>query len=367
MTAAPPSFEHRPSATPNRRGSAGRLIVIALGVLVVGAVVAAVGWFSLVQQPANERLQEVEGQLQKMRVGSRVSNELDNRYADSDGNMIADPPADAAKQQDPPTLYFSYVTAGDATDFQIAFKDLMAAISSATGKPVEYVAFDSLTDQLRALRDGKLHVTAFNTGGVPIAVNAAGFVPVSLLAGSDNNGFYKMQIIAPADTDLKQAADLKSRELLLTDPGSNSGYKAPVVLLGDLGLQPGRDYEPRFSGSQDASIEQIAAKKYPAGAVASDVLKRAIGEGKVQPDTFKVIYESSDFPSAAIGYAYDLKPELAQKVRKCLTEFQWQGTSVGNFFASAGQNHFVPADYKKDWELVRRIDSEIGYAHRLPE
>jgi len=97
------------------------------------------------------------------------------------------------------------------------------------------------------------------------------------------------------------------------------------------------------------------------------VLKRSVGAGLIKESDFRVIHESADFPSAAFGYAHQLKPELAAKLRESLNSFDWTGTSVATYFSNAGQSRFAAADYKVDWEQVRRIDDGIGYAHRLPE
>lgn len=351
-----------------RRGSAASLTLIVIALLIIGAVVGVVAWMSFIRNPSQEYLQQSDEQLIKLTgLGQPVSNSMSDRYTDANGDLIADPPADAAKLIDPPTLYFSYVPVDDSTDFKTAFGDLMKYITRETGKPCEYVEFESVEAQLKAMRDGKLHVAGLNTGGVPMAVNAAGFVPVSLLAGDETQGYYKMQIIARADSSIKSLSDLKGKELALTDASSNSGYKAPLVLLQDHGLRPGRDYTLRYTGGQDNSIAAIASKEYEVAAVASDVLKREIGAGRIKAEDFRVVHESGQFPSAALGYAYNLKPELAAKLRECLTKFDWKDSSMATYFANAGQTHFAPADYKKDWELVRRIDNEIGYAHKLPE
>jgi len=352
-----------------RRGGVRSLLLVTIALIVVAGVVSALAWVSLVRNPSQEFIKQTDDELIKLTgLGVPVTNKMDDRYVDADGDLIADAPKDAAKQVDPPTLFFSYVTAEDSAPFKEAFKDFMAYVSKQTGKPVQYVEFESTEAQLKALRDGKLHLTAFNTGGVPIAVNAAGFVPVSLLAGDDNKGFYKMQIIVPADSAMKRVQDIKASELTLTDASSNSGYKAPLVALKeDFNLLPGRDYGILYSGGQDASIDGIAKKTYKAAAVASDVLKRSTGAGLIKESDYRVIHESSDFPSAAFGYAHNLSPGLAAILRDCLTKFDWKGTSVATYFSNAGQTHFAVADYKKDWEPVRRIDNGIGYAHRIPE
>lgn len=346
----------------------GHTLVVLLAAVLVSAVVAGAAWFSLVKRPTEQSQREQNEVFARLTLGSeKVANQLDPRFTDTNGDLVADPPADPARCIDPPTLYFSYVSVDDAAPFKEAFKDLMAHLSRQTGRPVEYAEFSGTLEQLRALRDGALHVTGFNTGGVPIAVNAAGFVPVSLLAGPNDNGFYRMQIIVRAGSPIQQVQDLKGRELTLTEASSNSGYKAPLVLLRDFGLVPGRDYGIRYSLGQEASIDGIADGTYEAAAVASDVLRRAVGAGRISASQYRVIHESSDFPSAALGYAHNLTPELAAKVRQALLTFDWANTSLAAFFTNAGQSRFVPADYRKDWELVRRIDNEIGYAHRIPD
>src|SRR5215210_3183131 len=122
------------------------------------------------------------------------------------------------------------------------------------------------------MRDGKLHVTGVNMGNVPLAVNAAGFVPVAKLAG-DSGAAYQMEIIVPASSAIKGPEQLVGHELALTEAGSNSGFKAPLVLLqSHYSLAPGRDFGIRYSGGHEASIEGIATKHFEAAAVANDVL-----------------------------------------------------------------------------------------------
>jgi phosphonate transport system substrate-binding protein len=64
---------------------------------------------------------------------------------------------------------------------------------------------------------------------------------------------------------------------------------------------------------------------------------------------------------------YNLKPELAAKVREAILTFQFKGTSLEKEFASSKQDRFIPVDYKSDWQLIRRIDNEIGRQHKINE
>ncbi len=100
-------------------------------------------------------------------------------------------------------------------------------------------------------------------------------------------------------------------------------------------------------------------------AVANDVLKREVAAGTIKPAQFRSIYKSENFPTAAIGYAYNLKPELAAKIRAAILDFDWKGTGLEKEFGASNQTRFVPVDYKNDWALVRRVDDSIGFPYQI--
>ena len=298
-------------------------------------------------------------------------NTLESRFTDANDDLVADAPTDPSKQIDPPALTFNYLITDDDEGFPAAFKELMAAVSKATGKPVSYVRFDSVDEKLRALRDGKLAFCGLNTGSVPRGVCTAGFVPVCEAADAAGESGNHMLVIAPAGSPLSSLADLRAtgstlHELTLTEPNSNSGYKLPLVVMRENGMVPPSDYLIRYSQGQVQSIDGIKSKQYEAAAVASDVLTRQEAAGKIAPSDYKVLYTSDQtFPGAALGMAYNLKPALAEQIRSTLLSFDWQGTGLAKLFAPKVK--FVPANYKKDFEYVRRIDDSIGYAYVLPD
>jgi len=171
-----------------------------------------------------------------------------------------------------------------------------------------------------------------------------------------------MKIIVPANSTIQDPAGLKGVEVAFTTAGSNSGCKAPMeVLLRQFKLVPGADYHIVYSRGHEQSIKGIAQGQYQAAAVASDLLEQAIAAGAIKETDFRTIYTSEQFPALAIGYVYNLKPELAQKVRAAILAFNPQGTSAADRLAE-GVTGFAPVSYKDDWALVRRIDESFGHA-----
>ncbi|MBC7784055.1 MAG: PhnD/SsuA/transferrin family substrate-binding protein [Burkholderiales bacterium] len=296
-----------------------------------------------------------------------AANKLADRFADANGDLIADAPADLAKQMDPPVLKFSYIPSDDQDKFRAAFKELMEAISVATGKPVEYVEYPSADDELIAMSRGDLTIAGFNTGSVPIAVCATGFVPLVMMADAQGRADYKMEVLTAAKSPVKQLTDVKSREFTFTEPTSNSGYKAALVALRDVGLIPGKEFQARYSQGHRQSLEGLRSGTYETISIANDVLKRAEVGGDLTQSDYRSIYTSDkSFPTAAIGCRHDLKPELLNKIRETMIKFNWTGTGMEKTFGREGRSKFITADYAKDWEYVRQIDNSIGYEYKLP-
>jgi phosphonate transport system substrate-binding protein len=345
-------------SSPNKGIKPLHLLALVVVVVAATAGITTALWFYHFQVPD----QPDSGHNLAM-TGFRLakSHKLDAKFTDADANLVADPPTDPSQFVDPPTLRFAFIEEEDVEKQKKAWQPFMEYLSKATGKPVEYQMLVGETDMLKAMRDGKLDVAGFNTGSVPSAVNLCGFTPVCAVPTAQGSALTRTEIIVAPDSPLKSAADLKGHELTLTEPNSNSGYKAPLVLLhSDFGLVPLTDISLRFSGSHEASIEGIASRTYEAAAVAEDMLSRESAAGKIKSDQYRVIYSSEPFPTAGLGYVYNLKPELAAKIKDALLSFDWKGTPLEDIFNGAQQTKFVPVDYKNDWPLIRRIDDQMG-------
>jgi phosphonate transport system substrate-binding protein len=120
---------------------------------------------------------------------------MDPRFKDANGDMVADAPTDAKQWIDPATLVFAYTPVEDPAVYAPVWAPFLDHLSKVTGKKVQFFPVQSNAAQLEAMRAGRLHVSGFNTGSNPIAVNCAGFVPFSMMASKDNRFGYEMEFI----------------------------------------------------------------------------------------------------------------------------------------------------------------------------
>ena len=282
---------------------------------------------------------------------------LDTVYQDQDGDLLADPPDNPQLCVSQAELTISFIASGDSANRAEVWQPVLDALKMSTGISAKFLRIENSKDQLAALRNGTLHVTAFSSGAVPTAVNSCGFTPFCTFGREDGSSGYYMQFIVRADSDVKDLADLRQRKIVFTRPRSNSGYKAAMVLLMQKHkMLPERDYLWSFSYGHAESIQAVAAGEADAAPVASDVFDREVANDRVQGEDFRVVYESEKFPPVAFGYGYNLTPELREGIRAALLGLDWSGTPLEKEFGGDDSTKFVALTYKDDWANIRRVD-----------
>lgn len=290
--------------------------------------------------------------------------QLDSRYTDEDGDMIADIPTDPAQLVDPDTLVFAYTPVEDPAVYVDVWAEFLDHLSEVTGKPVEFFPVQNNAAQYEAMRAGRLHIAGVNTGGNAIAVACSGFRPFAMMANEDGSYGYEMEIITYPDSGITELADLSGRQLAFTSETSNSGFKAPQALLeAEFDLVAERDYTPAFSGGHDNSILGVANHDYDAAAIANSVLTRMAARGVVDTDALVSIYKSDTFPTTGYGVVYNLTPELQDKIQEAFFSFDWAGTGLEKEFSAQGETQFIPISFQEHWAVIRQIDDAMGVTY----
>jgi phosphonate transport system substrate-binding protein len=278
--------------------------------------------------------------------------------------LVADIPSDAVDQIDPDTLIFAYTPVEDPAVYKTAWADFLEHLEAETGKSVVFFPVQNNAAQIEAMRSGRLHISGFNTGSNPLAVNCAGFRPFTIMASKDGHFGYEMEIITYPGSGISSVEDIKGKQLAFSSPTSNSGFKAPsAILKGDYGMIAEQDFEPVFSGKHDNTILGVANKDYMAGAVANSVMQRMIEREVIKPDQVVSIYKSQTFPTTGFGVVYNLKPELQEKIRNAFFNFEWEGSSLQEEFSKSGEETFIEMNYKDFWDVIRKIDAANGVSY----
>lgn len=289
---------------------------------------------------------------------------LDPRFTDTDGDLIADIPTDAAQFLDPSVLIFAYTPVEDPAVYAEVWQPFLDHMSELTGKPVQFFPVQSNAAQIEAMRAGRLHVAGFNTGSNPLAVACAGFRPFAMMASADGSFGYEMEFITFPGSGITQPSDIAGRTMAFTSETSNSGFKAPsAVLASEFGLEATRDFTPAFSGGHDNSILGVVNQDYDAAAIANSVRKRMEARDVLKADQIEIIYTSETFPTTGYGTVNNLHPDLQEKVQEAFFTFDWTGTSMEAEFQNSGESQFIPITFQENWSVIRAIDAAMNVSY----
>ncbi|MGL6075401.1 MAG: PhnD/SsuA/transferrin family substrate-binding protein [Fimbriiglobus sp.] len=316
--------------------------------------------------------------------------ELNKQFTDANGDLVADHVSDA---KEPDVLTFTEIPSGKPEKDEVTWAPLIQHLTASTGKPWKYLkklpnfeamppkaappsepgdeasvalpdyvpgsvtAFD---DQLEAMQNGSLHLTAFTTGQVRRAVNTVGFVPLVVPASQSNDFSYQLQIVVAAKSSIQNLSDLKGKMVAIPALSSNSGAKAVFTTLEEKAqLNPRSDYTIKIVAGYKAGLKDVANGQCDAMGIASDLFAREVKAGTVNPNDFRLIDTKQMYPKLCYGVSHRLPKALADKIQAALLSFKFTGNSVGVHFAGDAMEKYTPISYKKDWETVRMVDEKL--------
>ncbi len=300
--------------------------------------------------------------------------DLDKRYCDVNGDLVADAPTDSSKWLDPDTLIFAYTPVEDPSVYRGVWADFLDHMEKVIGKKVVFFPVQSNAAQIEAMRSGRLHVAGFNTGSNPLAVNCAGFESFTIMASLTGHFGYEMEIITYPGSGISKVEDIRGKTLAFTSPTSNSGKKAPTAILkSKFNMIAGTDFKAVYSGKHDNSILGVANKDYVVATIANSVKSRMIKRGVIKAEDVITIYKSQTFPTTGFGYAHNLSPALKAKIQEAFFSFQWDKpdwsqkklvpTSLKVEFSKSKEGQFIPITYKTHWAVIRTIDKANGVSY----
>jgi phosphonate transport system substrate-binding protein len=286
--------------------------------------------------------------------------DLDAPFCDEDGDLVADLPKDPKRHKDPETLFFTNSPLDDPAVFNKLMQPYVDHLAQCTGRKVRYYDVYSSAAAIEAMRSGRMHIGTMSSGDTAFAVNVAGAIPFGIRGDASGPQGYQLWMIVRKSSPFHKLADLKGRKVAHTTPSSNSGNLAPRALFPAEGLVPERDYTIAFSGKHENSIMGVSNGDYDAAPIAHDLLVRMAERGVVKMDDFRIIWKSPNFAPGGVSMAHDLAPALQRKIRDCTYAFRYPADMQKGF---QGADRWLPIDFRRDWEIVRRVAAESGQAY----
>lgn len=239
---------------------------------------------------------------------------------------------------------------------QQEFGPFEAAIEKSTGLDVELFPVGNRTAAVEAMKSGQIDFVL--TGPAEYVVIKELATPEIVVAWQRPD--YFAQIVTLATGPVKQVSDLRGKVISFGSVGSTSQHLGPAQALADLGLDYGRDYEPKII-SRNIAIEALIRGDISAIGMNFGHLQKA---RKAYPDVaFTVIARGRDLPNDILVARTGLDKNVVAKVRKAFEE-DGQALLAAVLKGDDNQKYrggfFLASVNDADYDYVRSMYKTIG-------
>ena len=266
--------------------------------------------------------------------------------------------AGAADPSWPTEVTFALLSTENAADITRRWAPILAQLEKDLGIKVKSATATDYRGTIEALKFKKAELGHLGPKSYVEAStnNYANVEPIAQLQLANGSLGYRSCLIVHGDSDLFSPEDTAGKSFAFNDPNSTSGYLVPsAFFLMELGVDPKKHFSRvTFSGSHEASILAVAAKKVEVASTNLQDLQQLTRENKVPRGGLRVIWVSKLIPNDPIVLRKDLPASFKSAVRESLTTmrarnpeaFKEVGASVGGF---------VPADDSK-YQVIRDLN-----------
>jgi phosphonate transport system substrate-binding protein len=256
----------------------------------------------------------------------------------------------------PKEVTFGLLSTENATEITRRWAPILAQLEKDLGVKVKSVTATDYRGTIEALKFKKAELGHLGPKSYVEAStnNYANVEPIAQLQLANGSLGYRSCLIVHADSDIFSPEDMAGKTFAFNDPNSTSGYLVPsAFFMMELGVDPKKHFSKvTFSGSHEASILAVSAKKVEIASTNLPDLQQLTRENKVPRGALRVIWVSKLIPNDPIVVRKDLPASFKSAIQESLTTmrarnpeaFKEIGAWVGNFVAADDGKYQVIRD-----------------------
>src|SRR5499426_74691 len=258
----------------------------------------------------------------------------------------------------PKEVTFGLLSTENAAEIARRWGPILAQLEKDLGVKVKSVTATDYRGTIEALKFKKAELGHLGPKSYVEAStnNYANVEPIAQLQLANGSLGYRSCLIVHADSDIFSPEDMAGKTFAFNDPNSTSGYLVPsAFFMMELGIDPKKHFSKvTFSGSHEASILAVAAKKVEIASTNLPDLQQLTRENKVPRGALRVIWVSKLIPNDPIVVRKDMPASLRSAIQESLTTMRARSTEA---FKEIGAwlGGFVPADDGK-YQVIRDLN-----------
>jgi phosphonate transport system substrate-binding protein len=266
--------------------------------------------------------------------------------------------ANAADPSWPKEVTFALLSTENAAEITRRWGPILAQLEKDLGVKVKQVSATDYRGTIEALKFKKAELGHLGPKSYVEAStnNYANVEPIAQLQLANGSLGYRSCLIVNAESDIFSPEDIAGKTFAFNDPNSTSGYLVPsAFFMMEMGVDPKKHFSKvTFSGSHEASILAVAAKKVEIASTNLPDLQQLTRENKVPRGALRVIWVSKLIPNDPIVVRKDLPASFKSAIQESLTTMRARSPeSFKEIGAWVGS--FVVADDGK-YQVIRELN-----------
>lgn len=250
------------------------------------------------------------------------------------------------------------------SDRRGAFEALRNYLEEQLDMPVELVQTADYNPAINAMKDGEIDLINFAGSYAYLIAERNASAEAFALRGEPNGKprTYECFIITPADrpwNSIDDALQMSERlNVLYTNKASTSSFLIANSFYRSKGLDPETDFAAiGYSNSHVLSILQISEGEYDLASISGSFLRDLVSQGKVAPDSIRVLWKSEPIPSGPVAYRKSLDPEIKAAIQRAFYTAHLSDSAIWDRIKAQSPNRpfiYIPV-YPGAFESLKKL------------
>lgn len=237
-------------------------------------------------------------------------------------------------------------------------------LSKKTGTNIELRVLSRYGNIIDNFKSEKLDGAFFGSFTYALAHSRIGVEVVARPVNLDNTSTYHGYIFVRKDSGIRSAGDMKGKRFAFVDKATTAGYLLPLEYFEEQGIGNYKKYfgETYFSGTHEASINDVLDRKTDVGAAKNTIFDRlARTDPRVSRDLV-ILARSPDVPENGLALRGDLDASLRHGIREALLgmEADPEGREVLKRFGAIRFIETRTEDYAAVYKYAKRIRLDLA-------
>ena len=273
----------------------------------------------------------------------RKEVDLDDRVGDAELRELAPKP-------DAGVLRFGFDLRASPQEDARQYLPFLQYLGEATGYSFD-LRFTPTDGQIvDDLGTGVVQFAAMGAGSYIQACAKYGVIPLARGLNAQGRAEYRSVIVVAPDCSIQTIEDLRGRRFVFGSVTSTQGHLIPRIILAQHGLTLDDLKTYEYTGSH-----RNCANAVTSGHFAACGMQDTMGQDLAAAGLLRIIHTSSYYPSSGIAANKDVPPEVLDRVRQALLDFDPQGRDAPGLYhwdRTEMVNGFVEATAEDYAELL---------------